>query len=57
MKYSTKLLKNFRKISLIFFLQLNIDDTKTRVNHVNHEYIPRKKLKKPYRIFKVLTYV
>ena len=27
MKYSTKLLRNFRKISSIFFLQLNIKDT------------------------------
>ena len=51
MKYSTKLLGNFRKISSIFFLQLNINDKKT----VNHEYIPSKKLENPYRIFKVLT--
>ena len=28
MKYLTKLLRNFRKISLIFFLQLNINDKK-----------------------------
>ena len=51
MKYSTKLIRNFRKISSIFFLQLNINDTKT----VNHEYSPSKELKKSYRIFKVLT--
>ena len=50
MKYSTKLLRNLTKISSIFFLQLNINETKT----VNHEYIPSK-LEKPYRIFKVLT--
>ena len=51
MKYSTKLLRNFRKIRLIFFLQLNINDTKT----VNHEHILSKKLEKPYQIFKVST--
>ena len=51
MKHSNKLLRNFRKISWIFFLQLNINDTKT----FNHEYIPSKKLENPYRIFKVLT--
>ena len=46
-----KLLRNIRKISSKFFLQLNINDIKT----VNHEYIPSKKLEKPYRIFEVLT--
>ena len=51
MKYSITLLRNFRKVSSIFFLQLNINDTKT----VNLEYIPSKKLEKPYQIFKVLT--
>ena len=50
MKYAKKLLRNFRKISSIFFLQLNINDTNT----VNHEYIPSKKLEKSYRIFRVL---
>ena len=49
--HETKLLRNFRKISSIFFLQLNINDIKT----VNHEYIPSKKLENPYRLFKVLA--
>ena len=50
-RYQTKMLRNFRKISSIFFLQLNINDTKA----ASHEYILSKKLGKLYRIFKVLT--
>ena len=46
-----KIVTKFKKISSIFFLQLSINDTKT----VSHEYIPSKKLEKPYRIFKVLS--
>ena len=51
MRYQTKLLQNFRKVSSIFFLQLNINYTKT----VCHEYIPSKKLEKSYRIFEIFT--
>ena len=51
MKCWKRLLRNVRKITSIFFLQLNINDTKT----ATHEYISSKKLEKLYRIFKVLT--
>ena len=50
-RYQTKMLRNYKKISSIFFLQLNINDTKA----ASHEYISSKKLTKLYRIFKVLT--
>ena len=42
MRYQTKLLRNFRKTSSIFFLQLNINDTKA----LSHEYISSKNLEK-----------
>ena len=46
-----KIVTKFRNNQFDIFLQLNVNDIKT----VNHEYVPSKKLEKPYRILKVLT--